>query len=417
LKSLNRSVADRLEAGAPAFPVLGAISFCHFLNDMMQSLLPAVYPLLKGGFDLDFGQIGLLTLTYQITASLLQPLVGLYTDRRPQPYSLVVGMGSTLCGMLALAFAPSYPALLAAAMLMGIGSSIFHPESSRIARIASGGAHGLAQSLFQVGGNFGASLGPLLAAFFILPRGQSSLAWFALVALGGIGVVTALGHWFRSNGHARTPSGASPHGNAGFSAKQRRRALAVLVALMFSKFVYLAGLGNYYVFYLMSRFDTTPQEAQIYLFVFLATSAGGTVIGGAVGDRLGRKRVIWGSILGVLPFTLALPYVGLPATVGLSAVIGFMLSSAFPAILVYAQELTPNRIGAVSGLFFGFAFGMSGIGAAALGELADWTSIEFVFRACSVLPLIGLLAVFLPAETQSSRRRPRDAVMDHSTSE
>ncbi|CAN2535846.1 Fosmidomycin+resistance+protein [Methylocapsa aurea] len=399
---MSRSVADRPAAGAPEFPVLGAISFCHFLNDMMQSLLPAVYPLLKGGFDLDFGQIGLLTLTYQITASLLQPLVGLYTDRRPQPYSLVVGMGSTLCGLLALAFAPSYPALLAAAMLMGVGSSIFHPESARIARIASGGAHGLAQSLFQVGGNFGASLGPLLAAFFILPRGQSSLAWFALAALGGMGVVTALGHWFRSNGHAKPPSGVS-HGSSGLSARQRRRALAVLVALMFSKFVYLAGLSNYYVFYLMSRFDTTAQEAQVYLFVFLATSAGGTVIGGAVGDRLGRKRVIWGSILGVLPFTLALPYVGLPATVGLSAVIGFMLSSAFPAILVYAQELTPNRIGAVSGLFFGFAFGMSGVGAAALGALADWTSIEFVYRVCAFLPLIGLLTVFLPAGDAKAR--------------
>jgi FSR family fosmidomycin resistance protein-like MFS transporter len=394
---LSRSVADRPEAGAPAFPVLGAISFCHFLNDMMQSLLPAIYPLLKGGFDLDFGQIGLLSLAYQITASLLQPLVGLYTDRRPQPFSLVVGMGSTLCGLLGLAFAPSYPALLAAAMLLGVGSSIFHPESSRIARIASGGAHGLAQSLFQVGGNFGSSLGPLLAAFFILPRGQSSLAWFALVALGGICVVTPLGHWILNNGHARNRSGAATRAGVGLSPAQRRRTLAVLIALMFSKFVYLAGLSNYYVFYLMSRFDTSPQDSQIYLFVFLATSAGGTVIGGAMGDRLGRKRVIWGSILGVLPFTLALPYVGLPATVGLSAVIGFMLSSAFPAILVYAQELTPNRIGAVSGLFFGFAFGMSGLGAAALGALADRTSIEFVYQICSFLPLIGLLAIFLPA--------------------
>ncbi|MBU3890636.1 MFS transporter [Methylosinus sporium] len=401
---MSRSIAARPEAGAPAFSVLGAISFCHFLNDMMQSLLPAVYPLLKGGFDLDFGQIGLLSFTYQITASLLQPLVGLYTDRRPQAYSLVVGMGSTLCGLLALAFAPSYPALLAAAMLLGIGSSIFHPESSRIARIASGGAHGLAQSLFQVGGNFGSSLGPLLAAFFILPRGQASLAWFALVALGGMGVVTALGHWFRSNGHARAPSRIAPPVDTGLSLGQRRRALAVLVALMFSKFVYLAALGNYYVFYLMSRFGSTQEDAQIYLFVFLATSAGGTVIGGALGDRLGRKRVIWASILGVLPFTLALPYVGLPATIGLSAIIGFMLSSAFPAILVYAQELTPNRIGAVSGLFFGFAFGMSGVGAAALGELADRTSIEFVYLLCSFLPLIGLLAVFLPSGDAASRR-------------
>jgi FSR family fosmidomycin resistance protein-like MFS transporter len=396
--SASSSVSDQPRAAATAFPVLGAISFCHFLNDMMQSLLPAIYPLLKGGFDLDFGQIGLLTLTYQLTASLLQPLVGLYTDRKPQPFSLVAGMGSTLCGLLALAFAPSYPALLAAAALLGVGSSIFHPESARIARMASGGAHGLAQSLFQVGGNFGASLGPLLAAFFILPRGQSSLAWFALAALGGMAAVAALGRWSRSHGYAPAPSPVTPRSSNALTASQRRGALAVLIALMFSKFVYLAALNNYYVFYLMSRFDATPQEAQTYLFVFLVTSAGGTVIGGAMGDRLGRKRVIWGSILGVLPFTLALPYVGLPATIALSAVIGFMLSSAFPAILVYAQELSPNRIGAVSGLFFGFAFGMSGLGAAALGELADRRSIEFVYRLCAFLPLIGLIAVFLPAE-------------------
>jgi FSR family fosmidomycin resistance protein-like MFS transporter len=365
----------------------------------MQSLLPAVYPLLKGGLDLDFGQIGLITFAYQITASLLQPLVGLYTDRRPQPFSLVIGMSSTLCGLLALAFAPSFAALLAAAALMGVGSSIFHPESARIARLASGGAHGLAQSLFQVGGNFGASLGPLLAAFFILPRGQSSLAWFALVALGAIAVSTPLGHWLRGAGRP-TPRRV-PRAETILPAGERRRALAVLVALMFSKFVYLAALGNYYVFYLMSRFDLSPRDAQIYLFVFLATSAGGTVLGGALGDRIGRRRVIWGSILGVLPFTLALPYVDLPATIVLSAIIGFMLASAFPTIIVFAQA--PNRIGAVSGLFFGFAFGISGLAAAALGALADRAGIEFVFRICAFLPLIGLLTVLLPREEAPGR--------------
>jgi FSR family fosmidomycin resistance protein-like MFS transporter len=401
--SSSSSVADRPRAAGAVLPVLGAISFCHFLNDMMQSLLPAVYPLLKGGFDLDFGQIGLLTFTYQLTASLLQPLVGLYTDRKPSPFALVAGMGCTLCGLVALAFAANYPGLLAAAALLGVGSSIFHPESARIARMASGGAHGLAQSLFQVGGNFGASLGPLLAAFFILPRGQSSLAWFALAALGGMGLLAALGRWSRRNGYAPARSDRAPSQPAAIDDGARRRTLAVLLALMFSKFVYLAALNNYYVFYLMSRFGASEPTAQTFLFVFLATSAGGTVIGGALGDRIGRKRVIWVSILGVLPFTLALPHVGLPATVLLSAVIGFLLSSAFPAILVLAQELSPHRIGAVSGLFFGFAFGLSGLGAAALGALADQTSIEFVYRLCAFLPMIGLLAVFLPEIDRASR--------------
>jgi FSR family fosmidomycin resistance protein-like MFS transporter len=401
--SSSSYVADRPRAGA-VLPVLGAISFCHFLNDMMQSLLPAVYPLLKGGFDLDFGQIGLLTFTYQLTASLLQPLVGLYTDRKPSPFALVAGMGCTMCGLVALAYAANYPALLAAAALLGVGSSIFHPESARIARMASGGAHGLAQSLFQVGGNFGASLGPLLAAFFILPRGQSSLAWFALAALGGMGLLAALGRWSRGNGYAPASSRA-PGPSSALDDTARRRTLAVLLALMFSKFIYLAALNNYYVFYLMSRFRLDEPTAQTFLFVFLATSAGGTVIGGALGDRIGRKRVIWFSILGVLPFTLALPHVGLPATVLLSAVIGFLLSSAFPAILVLAQELSPHRIGAVSGLFFGFAFGLSGLGAAALGALADRTSIEFVYRLCAFLPMIGLLAVFLPETERAGRSR------------
>lgn len=402
---MSQAVIGRPKAGATVFPVLGAISFCHFLNDMMQSLLPAIYPILKGGFDLDFGQIGLLTLTYQITASLLQPIVGLYTDRRPQPYSLPFGMGSTLLGLIAIAFAPNYPALLAGSALLGVGSSIFHPESSRLARLASGGAHGLAQSLFQVGGNLGSSLGPLLAAFFILPRGQTSLAWFALAALGGMSVLTMLGRWYKNNGHARPAPRRASVGHANLSNGQVKRAIAVLIALIFSKFFYLASIYSYYIFYLMHRFQVSTQTSQVYLFVFLAAAAAGTMIGGPIGDKFGRRKVIWVSILGVLPFTLALPYVGLAATVGLSVVIGLILSSAFSAIVVYAQELMPGRIGMVSGLFFGLAFGMGGVGAAVLGELADWTSIDFVYRVCAFLPLIGLLTVFLPDIEGTARKR------------
>jgi FSR family fosmidomycin resistance protein-like MFS transporter len=399
--------ASSAKAGttATAFPILGAISFCHMLNDMIQALLPAIYPILKGGFDLSFGQIGMLTLTYQITASLLQPLVGHYTDRQPQPYSLPVGMSSTLLGIVTLAFASSYPMLLAGAALLGVGSSIFHPESSRIARLASGGAHGLAQSLFQVGGNFGSSLGPLLAAFFILPHGQKSLGWFAFAALVGIVVLTILGQWYKDNGHARPAPRKVATGHPILSGRQVRRALAVLIALIFSKFFYLASITSYYMFYLMHRFEVSTQAAQIYLFVFLAAAAAGTIIGGPIGDRFGRKTVIWGSILGVLPFTLALPYVGLTATVALSVVIGVVLSSAFSAILVYGQELMPGRVGMVSGLFFGLAFGMGGIGAAVLGELADWTSIGFVYHICSFLPLIGLLTAFLPDVEGAARKR------------
>jgi FSR family fosmidomycin resistance protein-like MFS transporter len=393
---VSQVLIGRPKAGATAFYVLAAISFCHLLNDMMQSLLPAIYPILKGGFDLSFGQIGLLTLTYQITASLLQPLVGLYTDQRPQPYSLSFGMGCTLLGLVTIAFAPGYPLLLGGAALLGMGSSVFHPESSRIARLASGGAHGLAQSLFQVGGNLGSSLGPLLAAFVILPRGQSSLAWFALAALGGICVLTLLGRWYKNNGHARRPARGPVVGHPTLSRGRVRGAITVLVALIFSKYFYLASIYSYYIFYLMHHFALPTQEAQIYLFVFLAAAAAGTIIGGPIGDRIGRKKVIWGSIVGVLPFTLALPYVGLWATVALSVVIGFVLSSAFSAILVYAQELMPGRVGTVSGLFFGLAFGMGGIGAALLGKLADWTSIEFVYHVCSFLPVIGLLTAFLP---------------------
>jgi FSR family fosmidomycin resistance protein-like MFS transporter len=393
---VNRTIVAQSGARATAFSVLGAVSFCHLLNDMLQSTLPAIYPILKGGFDLSFAQIGLISLTNQITASLLQPLIGLYTDRKPQPFSLTIGMGFTLVGLLGLAFAPNYGVLLLGAALIGIGSSIFHPESSRIARLASGGRYGLAQSLFQVGGNFGQALGPLLAAFFVLPRGQSSLAWFAIAALAGMAILAGLGQWYKSNGLARPQVRKPPSGDGALSSREVHSAIVVLIALIFSKFFYLASITSYYTFYLIERFKISTQTAQIYLFVFLAAVAAGTIIGGPVGDRFGRKAVIWVSILGVLPFTLALPYVGLMATVGLSIVIGIVLASAFPAILVYAQELMPGRVGMVSGLFFGVAFGMGGVGAAALGVLADWTSIAFVYRVCSFLPLIGLLTTFLP---------------------
>jgi MFS transporter, FSR family, fosmidomycin resistance protein len=391
-----QAVVDRQQAGSGAFAILAAISFCHLLNDLAQSLVPAIYPIFKTDFALSFGQIGLITLVFQGIASLLQPLVGLYTDHKPQPYSLTYGMGCTFVGILIMAFAPNYLALLGGAALLGLGASIFHPEASRLARLASGGAHGFAQSLFQLGGSFGSSIGPLLAAFFILPRGQSSLAWFALIALGAMVILLMLGNWYRNAGHAARKARSAAVPDAVLPKSQVRRAIAILIALVFSKYFYLSSITSYYIFYLMHRFTLPTETAQIYLFVFLAAAAAGTFIGGPIGDRFGRKVVIWVSILGVLPFTLVLPYVGLAATVALSVVIGLILSSAFSAIVVYAQELMPGRVGMVSGLFFGVAFGMAGIGAAALGELADWTNIEFVYRVCSFLPLIGLLTAFLP---------------------
>jgi FSR family fosmidomycin resistance protein-like MFS transporter len=393
---LAQAVVDRQQAGTGVFAVLAAVSFCHFLNDLAVSLLPSIYPLLKSGFDLSFGQIGFITLVFQGIASLLQPLVGLYTDRRPQPYSLPFGMGCVLVGMCMIAFAPHYSVLLAGAALLGLGASIFHPEASRLARLASGGAHGMAQSLFQLGGSFGSSIGPVLAAFFILPRGQASLVWFAPVALLAMGILVMLGNWYRNTGHDAPKARNATTKAALLPKPQVRRAIAVLVALIFSKYFYLSSITSYYIFYLMHRFALPATTAQIYLFVFLAAAAAGTFIGGPIGDRFGRKVVIWVSILGVLPFTLVLPYVGLAATVVLSVVIGLILSSAFSAIVVYAQELMPGRVGMVSGLFFGVAFGMAGVGAAALGELADWTNIEFVYRVCSFLPLIGLLTALLP---------------------
>lgn len=383
-------------APQPAFAVLGAISFCHLLNDMMQALLISLYPMLKSGFDLSFGQIGVLSLVYQMTASLLQPLIGAATDRRPMPYSLSMGMVSTGSGLLLLATASNYPMLLAGATLLGIGSSVFHPEASRIARLASGGRHGLAQSMFQVGGNFGQSLGPLLTAFVVLPHGQGSLAWFCLAALTAMTLLGVLGRWYQLRLAARGPVARKAATASGLPARQVAGAVAILLALMFSKFIYMASMGNYYVFYLMDRFGLTQAQSQVDLFVFMGAGVVGILIGGPVGDRIGPRRVIWGSILGVLPFTLALPYAGLATTVVLSAVIGLVLSSAFSAIVVYAQELLPGRVGMISGLFFGLAFGLGGIGAAAMGWLADATSVSTVFELCAFLPAIGLLAGFLP---------------------
>ncbi|HSU29879.1 MAG TPA: MFS transporter [Bryobacteraceae bacterium] len=379
------------------FTILAAISVCHLLNDMIQSLIPAIYPILKSSFRLNFEQIGLITLTYQLTASLLQPLVGLYTDHKPKPFSLPVGMGFSWGGLVLLSIAPSFPALLLAAGMVGLGSSVFHPESSRIARMASGGQHGLAQSIFQVGGNAGTSLGPLLAAFIVLPRGQHSIAWFSMAALLAMVILTYVGTWYRNYRPSRLTGKAKRTGIAPvLSSKKIGISVAILIALVFSKYFYLASLTSYYTFYLMHKFHVSVQSSQIYLFLFLGAVAAGTVIGGPIGDRIGRKYVIWCSILGVLPFTLVLPYANLMWTAVLSVVIGLILASAFTAILVYAQELLPGKVGMVSGLFFGFAFGMGGIGAAILGKLADMTSINFVYHVCSYLPLIGLLTAFLP---------------------
>jgi FSR family fosmidomycin resistance protein-like MFS transporter len=364
---------------------------------MMQSLLPAIYPVLKANYGLDFRQIGLITLTNQLTASLLQPVVGLYTDHRPKPYSLATGMGFTLTGLLLLSIAKSFPLILLAAAMIGIGSSVFHPESSRVARMASGGRHGFAQSLFQVGGNAGASLGPLLAAFIVLPLGQHSIAWFSIAALLAMVLLWNVGKWYAARELSKPATHrASPIRHHSLSPKRVMASIAILVALIFSKHFYLASLTSYYTFYLIQKFHLPTQTAQIYLFVLLGAVAAGTFIGGPVGDRIGRKYVIWVSILGVLPFTLILPYANLFWTGVLTIIIGVILASAFSAILVYAQELVPGKVGMISGLFFGIAFGMGGIGAAVLGWLADRTSITFVYHICSFLPAIGLLTAFLP---------------------
>ena len=395
-KSLTADPTD-IAAMQPRFNVLGAISFSHFLNDMMQSLIISIYPLLKGEFHLSFAQIGAITLTYQICASLLQPLIGVYTDKHPQPYSLSLGMCFTLIGMVTLAFAPNYMSVLAAAALIGAGSSIFHPESSRIARLASGGQHGLAQSIFQVGGNAGSAMGPLLAAWIIIPQGQGSLAWFAIAALVAIGVLARVGAWYKRQ-YIDRPRAVAPHAAAATLLSRRRIAWSVfiLVVLIFSKFFYTASISSYYAFFLIDKFHVSVRSAQIHLFVFLLAMALGTLFGGPLGDRIGRKRVIWVSILGIAPFTLMLPYVDLMWVGVLTFIIGLILSSAFSAIVVFAQELMPGNVGAVSGLFFGFAFGIGGIGAAALGSLADRHGIEYVYQVCAYLPLLGMVAAFLP---------------------
>lgn len=388
------------------FTILAAISFCHLLNDLVQSLIPSIYPILKASFRLDFAQLGLITLTSQLTASLLQPLIGLYTDKRPKPYSLPIGMGFTLVGLVLLSMAPNFAMLLLAAALVGVGSAVFHPESSRVARMASGGQHGLAQSLFQVGGNAGTALGPLLAALIVLPRGQYSVGWFSGAALLAIIILTTVGTWYKSHRAATSKSTIKEREHHPvLSSRKIAFSIAILLALIFSKYFYLASITSYYTFYLIHKFHVSVQSAQIHLFVFLGAVAAGTIIGGPIGDRIGRKYVIWASILGVLPFTLLLPYANLFWTGVLSAIIGIILASAFSAILVYAQELLPGRVGMISGLFFGFAFGMGGVGAALLGELADRTSIEFVYHVCAYLPVIGLLTAFLPNLEGSRARR------------
>jgi len=403
----KRSAAISAAQGT-AVAVLAAISVCHMLNDVIQSLIMAIYPMLKENLALNFHQIGLITFTFQFTASVLQPVVGYFTDRYPTPYSFVIGMGSSLIGLILIAFATSYLFVLAAAALIGMGSSVFHPESSRVARLASGGRHGLAQSVFQVGGNFGTALGPLFAAFIVLPYGQHTIIWFSLVALIGMVLLAIIGSWYGktlklkrvSMAEEREAMAKATHGNVA-------RSIAILMALTFSKHFYLVSITSFYIFYLIHTFGISVQNAQLHLFLFLAAVAAGTVIGGPIGDRIGSRRVIWWSILGVLPFTLALPYVGLFWSAVLSVIIGLILASAFPAILVYAQALIPGRVGMVAGLFFGLAFGIAGIGAAVLGWLADLTSIEFVYHICAFLPAIGLLAAFLPETAKPKRERSR----------
>ena len=396
--SVQTSIAEsgtRSAARGLALGVLLAVSFSHLMNDLVQSLIPAIYPILKSNFDLDFGQIGLITLTFQLTASLLQPVVGIYTDRRPMPYSLAIGMGFSLLGLLLLAIASSFAMLLVAVALVGCGSSVFHPESSRVARMASGGRHGLAQSLFQVGGNAGQALGPPLAALIVLPHGQKSVAWFSAAALIGMIVLFRVGVWYKAR-RASPSGGGFALPSPILSSRKLMLSALVLTALMFSKAFYTASFTSFYTFYLIDRFHVSVQESQLYLFLFLGAVAAGALVGGPVGDRFGRKFVIWFSILGVFPFTFALPYANLFWTAVLTVPIGLIMASAFSAILVYAQELVPGRVGTVAGVFFGFAFGLGGLGAAVLGELADQTSIEFVYRICAYLPLIGLLTAFLP---------------------
>jgi FSR family fosmidomycin resistance protein-like MFS transporter len=389
------SVSVAKTAAGPAYIVLAGISFSHFLNDTMQSLIASVYPILKDNYALDFAQIGLITLAFQFTASLLQPVVGHFTDKKAQPFSLSIGMGFTFFGLLLLSVAQHYMVILIAAALVGLGSAVFHPESARIARMASGGRFGFAQSVFQLGGSAGTSMGPLLAALIVVPFGQPSIAWFSTIAFLAIVILWRIGQWYKPQITTRKATSLARHPDAP-SPRQVTIALTVLVALLFSKQLYVSSLSSYYIFYLIDRFGISTQTAQIYLFIFLAANAAGAFFGGPLGDRFGRKIVIWFSILGALPFTLALPYAGLYASAVLTVFIGLIISSTTSSIIVFAQELVPHRFGMISGVFFGVAFGIGGLGAAVLGKVADYTSIAFVYQVCAFLPAIGLLAVFLP---------------------
>jgi FSR family fosmidomycin resistance protein-like MFS transporter len=402
MKTLNEGAATEtaatLTASQTVFPILLALSFSHLLNDTMQSLIPSIYPMVKDSFQLSFSQIGLITFTFQVSASVFQPLVGSYTDKRPQPYALAVGMCFTLLGLICLSMASSFNIVLVSVGLIGIGSAVFHPEASRVARMASGGKHGMAQSLFQVGGNAGSSLGPLLAALILLPYGRFQIIWFSLVALLAIVILSWVGGWYKQNlvRNVVKKAGSAVAQDTHLSKGKVVFAITILLLLIFSKYIYMSSISSYFTFYLIHKFGVSIQSSQIYLFAFLFAVAAGTFIGGPVGDRIGRKYVIWISILGAAPFALLLPYVDLFWTGVLSCIVGLILSSAFSAILVYAQELIPGKVGMIAGLFFGFAFGIAGIGSAILGSLADQTSIEYVFRICSFLPLIGLLTGFLP---------------------
>jgi len=399
---VTSSAVAKASAAGPAYIVLGGISLSHFLNDTMQSLIPSVYPILKESYALDFAQIGLITLAFQFTASLLQPVVGHFTDRKAQPFSLALGMGFTFFGLLLLSIAQHYAVILVAAALVGLGSAVFHPESARIARLASGGRYGFAQSVFQVGGSFGTSMGPLLAALIVVPFGQPSIAWFCSIAFVAIVILWRIGYWYKPQITAKRMAPPPAHPDAPNS-RRVMTALAVLVLLLFSKQLYVASLSSYYIFYLIDKFAVSTPAAQLYLFIFLASNAAGAFFGGPLGDRFGRKYVIWFSILGALPFTLALPYAGLYTSAVLTVFIGFIISSATSSIIVFAQELMPHRFGMISGVFFGFAFGIGGLGAAVLGKVADHTGIAFVYQVCALLPAIGLLAVFLPKMPTAAR--------------
>ena len=407
---MTDTAAVRQTAHNTTFVVLFAIAFSHLLNDMMQSLIPAIYPNLKADFHLSFAQIGIITLVNQITASLLQPAVGYVSDLRPRPYSLATGMIATLIGLLVLSVAGSYLVILFSVMLIGVGSAVFHPESSRVARMASGGRHGLAQSLFQVGGNTGSAIGPLLAAALVAVYGQHSVAWAGGLALLGILILYNVGTWYKHHGLARL-RGSRAHEDHGLPRGKIVTSMVILLMLIFSKYFYLASITSYYTFYLIHTFHLSVRSAQVHLFIFLAAVAAGTLAGGPLGDRFGRKYVIWFSILGILPFTLALPYANLFWTSILTVLIGLILSSAFSAILVYAQELIPGKVGMISGLFFGFAFGVAGVAAAMLGKLADHTSIDFVYRMCAFMPAIGILAYFLP-NLEPAKLRRKNAISE-----